>query len=97
METWGSYSSQNNVKIEFHNVAFEIPDLMIEKFIKDFDGLPGRGLRNEVNMLRDSIGSIFNVVMQDPEMLHEQEYLTDFIQAMAMKKAMEKHGIFYDA
>jgi hypothetical protein len=85
------------MKVKFYGAEFDIPDLMIEKFIKDFDGLPGRGLHDEINMLRDSIGSIFDVVAEDPEILHEPEYLSDFIQAMAMKKAMEKHGIFYDA
>ncbi len=85
------------MKIKFYGAEFDIPDLMIDKFIKDFDGLPGRGFRQEVNMLRDSIGNIFDVVAEDPEILHEPEYLSDFIQAMAMKKAMERHGIFYDA
>jgi hypothetical protein len=85
------------MKVQFYSAEFDIPDLMIEKFIKDFDGLPGSGKNDEVRMLRDSIGSIFDVVAEDPEILHEPEYLYDFIQAMAMKKAMEKHGIFYDA
>ena len=85
------------MKVKFYGAEFDIPDLMIDKFIKDFDGLPGRGFRQEVNMLRDSIGNIFDVVAEDPEILHEPEYLVDFIQAMAMKKAMERHGIFYDA
>jgi hypothetical protein len=85
------------MKVKFYGAEFDIPDLMIDKFIKDFDGLSGRGLRQEVNMLRDSIGNIFDVVAEDPEILHEPEYLSDFIQAMAMKKAMERHGIFYDA
>ncbi len=85
------------MKVKFYGAEFDIPDLMIDKFIKDFDGLPGRGFRQEVNMLRDSIGNIFDVVAEDPEILHKPEYLSDFIQAMAMKKAMERHGIFYDA
>lgn len=85
------------MKVKFYNAEFDVPDLMIEKFVKDFDGLPGRGFNDEVNMLRDSIGSIFDVVAEDPEILHEPEYLSDFIKAMAMKKAMERHGIFYDA
>ena len=85
------------MKEKFYGAEFNIPDLMIDKFIKDFDGLPGRGLRHEVNILRNSIGNMFEVIAQDPEILHEPEYLSDFIQAMAMKKAMEKHGIFYDA
>lgn len=85
------------MKVKFYNAEFEIPDLMIEKFVKDFDVLPGSGKHEEVTMLRDSVSHVLDLVAQDPEMLYEPEYLSDFIQAMAMKKAMERHGIFYDA
>lgn len=85
------------MKVKFYSAEFDIPELMIDKFIKDFDTLAGSGKREEIGILRDSIGSIFEVIEQDPEILHEPEYLSDFIQAMAMKKAMETHGIFYDA
>lgn len=88
---------RNNMKVECYGAEFEIPDLLIEKFIKDFDGLPGSGKYQEVSMLRDSVGAVLELVSQDPEMLHEPEYLSDFIQAMAIKKALETHGIFYDA
>ena len=85
------------MKVKFYSAEFDIPELMIDKFIKDFDTLAGSGKREEIGILRDSIGSIFDVISQDPEILREPEYLSDFIQAMAMKKAMETHGIFYDA
>lgn len=85
------------MKLEFYNAEFDVPDLLIDKFIKDFEGLPGSGRNMEVNMLRDTIDSVLELVAQDPEMLEEQEFLSDFIRALAMKKAMEKHGIFYDA
>ena len=54
------------MKEKFYGAEFNIPDLMIDKFIKDLDGLPGRGLRHEVNILRNSIGNIFEVIAQDP-------------------------------
>lgn len=85
------------MKMEFYDAEFDVPDLLIDKFMKDFEGLPGSGRNQEINMLRDSIDSVLDIVVQDPEILHEQEYLSDFIRALAMKKALEKHGIFYDA
>lgn len=85
------------MKVTCYDSEFEIPDLLIEKFIKDFDGLPGSGKHDEINMLRDSIENVVDTIAEDPEMLHEPDYLSDFIQALAMKKALEKHGIFYDA
>jgi hypothetical protein len=85
------------MKVECYDEEYEIPDLLIEKFAKDFEGLPGKGKYQEINLLRDSVTSVFNLVAQDPDMLHEPEYLSDFIQALAIKKALEKHGIYYDA
>jgi hypothetical protein len=85
------------MEIEFYKAKFNVPDLMIQKFVKDFEGLPGSGRNVEVNILRDSIDSVLDLVTHDPEILHEPEYLDDFIRALAMKKAMETHGIFYDA
>ena len=85
------------MKVECYHEEFDIPDLLIEKFIKDFEGLPGKGKNQEVNMLRDSVENVLELIAQDPDMLHEPEYLSDFIQALAIKKALETHGIFYDA
>ena len=85
------------MKVICYNSEFDIPDLLIEKFIKDFDGLPGSGKHEEISMLRDSIENVVETVAEDPDSLYEPDFLSDFIQALAMKKALEKHGIFYDA
>jgi hypothetical protein len=85
------------MKIEFYKAEFDVPDLLIDKFVKDFDGLAGNGRNLEVNMLRDSIDSVLDIVTHDPEILHEEDYHSDFIRALAMKTALERHGIFYDA
>ena len=83
--------------VQYYNSEFDIPDLLINKYIKDFDCLPGNGQYEAVSQLRDSISEVLDVVAEDPEILHEKCYLSDFIQALAMKKALEKHGILYDA
>lgn len=75
----------------------EVPDLLINKYLKDFDGLPGSGQRESVNQLRTSIDDIIDVVSEEPEILHEPEYLSDFIRALAMKQALGELGILYDA
>jgi hypothetical protein len=70
---------------------------LINKYLKDFDGLPGSGQRESVNQLRTSIDDIIDVVSEEPEILHEPEYLSDFIRALAMKQALGELGILYDA
>ena len=75
----------------------EIPDLLIDKYARDFECLSGKGMYMEVNQLRSSIGEIVDIISEEPDLLHEYEYRSDFIKALAMKKAMELHGIYYDA
>ena len=76
---------------------FEIPDVLIEKFLKDFDGLPGSGQRESIMQLRMAIDDILDVVAEEPEILHEPAYLTDFVRALAMQQAMGELGILYDS
>jgi len=83
--------------VECYGSEFEIPDLLIDKFLKDFDSLPGSGYREGICQLRASIDEILDVVSIEPEVLHEKEYLDDFVRALAMKQAMGELGILYDA
>jgi hypothetical protein len=83
--------------VECYGSEFEVPDLLVDKFLKDFETLPGSGYREGVYQIRDSISEILDIVVEDPEILHEPEYLTDFIRALAMRQAMEKLGILLDS
>ena len=83
--------------VECYGEEFEIPDLLIDKFVKDFNSLPGSGFREGICQIRESIGGILDVVTEDPEMLYEPAYLSDFFRALAMRQAMDKLGILYDA
>ena len=85
------------MKVECLGSEFEVPDILIERFLKDFDTLPGSGHREGVCQLRDSINDILDIVAEEPEILHESEYQVDFIRALAMQQAMSKLGILHDA
>lgn len=85
------------MKVECYGVEIEIPDLLIDKFAKDFDSLPGSGARESVQQLRESIDEILDILTEEPDLLEERDYMQDFIQAMAMREAMSKLGILYDA
>lgn len=85
------------MKVQCYDSEFEIPDLLIEKFLKDFDGLPGSGQRENVNQLRNSIDDIIDIVAEEPDLLNEHEYMADFLRALAMQQALKKLGILYDA
>lgn len=83
--------------VQYYDAEFDIPDVLIDKYVKDFDGLPGNGQYESKMQLRDSISDILDIVAEEPELLHNKEYLSDFVSALAMKKALERHGILYDA
>ena len=83
--------------IQYYNTKFDIPDIMIEKFAKDFECLPGSGQYESIRQLRDSVYDILDIVAEEPELIEEKDYMIDFIRALAMKQALAKHGILYDA
>jgi hypothetical protein len=83
--------------IEYFDSKFDIPDILINKYAKDFDGLPGGRHREGVDQIRASIDEVLDLIAEEPELLHETEYLSDFVSALAMKQALSKLGILYDA
>ena len=46
------------MQVKCYGENIEIPDLLINKYVKDFECLPGKGLYEEVNQLRNSISEI---------------------------------------
>lgn len=83
--------------IQYYNSKFDIPDLLIERFAKDFECLPGSGQYESIAQLRNSVYDILDIVAEEPELMEEKEYMVDFIRALAMRQALAKHGILYDA
>jgi hypothetical protein len=83
--------------VQCYGSEFEIPDVLIDKFIKDFEGLPGSGQRENVMQIRNSIDDVLDYVSEEPEMLHEFTIRSDFVKALAMQQAMGELGILYDA
>jgi hypothetical protein len=83
--------------VQCYDTEFEIPDFIIDKFIKDFDSLPGSGNRESVLQLRYSVEEVIEAVAEDPEMLYDKGYVADFVQAIAMREALQYHGILHDA
>jgi hypothetical protein len=83
--------------IQVNDVELEVPDILIDKFVSDFEGLPGGKNYEAVCTIRDLIEQVVDMVYSDPEIIDEPEYQDDFVRAMAMQEALKKHGIYYDA
>ncbi len=85
------------MQVACYGSEFEVPDFLIDKFTKDFEGLPGSGQRESVIQLRMSIDDIFDYIAEEPDMLHEFSIRSDFVKALAIQEAMGKLGILHDA
>jgi hypothetical protein len=83
--------------VRCYDAEFEIPDLLIDKYIKDFDCLPGKSMRECVLDLRESINEVLDYVAEEPEALHEKDILSDFINALAVRQALQTHGLLLDS
>ena len=85
------------MRVACYGSEFDIPDVLIDKYIKDFETLPGSGQRNSVMQLRMTIDDILDYVAEEPDMLHEFEIRADFVKALAMQQAMGELGILHDS
>ena len=85
------------MRVMCYDKEFDIPDLVIDKYIKDFECLPGSGDRESVLQLRSAVDNVLDHIFEDPDLLNETEYLGDFIKAMAIQQALGELGILYDA
>lgn len=83
--------------VTFLDEEFEVPDVLVDSFVKQFETLPGSGQHDSVVMLRDSIETVLDLVCEDPEMLFEDDYRDDFVRALAIRQALTHHGLLYDA
>jgi hypothetical protein len=84
------------MKVTYLGVEADIPDLMVAQYVKEFDGLPG-GDHTAVLELRSFIAEVFSDVAQDPELLYDRGCLDEFVRCLAMRSALETHGLLYDA
>lgn len=85
------------MQVACYGSEFEVPDLLIDKYIKDFDGLPGSGQRESIMELRMAIDDILDYIAEEPEMLEEVDIRADFVKALAMQEAMQELGILLDS
>lgn len=78
-------------------IYVNVPTAMVEKYVKDFELLPGGEHRESVLSLRSSVMTVLFTLWENPEFAEQMEYHNDFVKALAMREALCQLGIFYDA
>lgn len=76
---------------------FEFPLELLNKFYEEFKHLPGSKHREKILDIRDLISDILTDVSLDPSMLDEPDIAGQFVRAIAMREALRKLGVLYDA
>ena len=85
------------MNVECYGSEIDVPDFLIEKYSKDFAGLPGKSMRESVLDLRETVLEVLDYVAEDPESLQDKMVFSDFINALAMKQALSQHGLYLDS
>jgi hypothetical protein len=85
------------MQVEAFGKVMEVPQSMVDMFIKDFETLPGSGQRESVLQLRRTVFEVLDYIAEEPEALDEYEYRHDFIKAIAMHFALQQHGLLLDS
>lgn len=83
--------------IEELDAFFDIPDSMIDKFYHEIMQHKVNNDRVAICASRDSAFLIIETLREDQDKLRDPFYVNNFIKAHAMREAMKKLGVLYDA
>lgn len=83
--------------VEGFGKRYEIPEEMIQEFMVEFKPVTEPGFREDLEELREMTGLVLDTIAIEPELLDFKEYKNDFIRAIAMREALARFGILYDA
>jgi hypothetical protein len=83
--------------IKEFDCVFNVPDEMIKEYEAEFKGYMAQQNRDMICGFRDSTFMIIETLREDPEKLSKQFYVNSFIKAHAMREALKKLGVLYDA
>ena len=82
---------------EFQNQSYEVPDKLIKQHAEYFEVLKDPSMREDLDIMRNSVYQILILVEKKPKVLNKKVYHDDFINAMAIKEALNKLKLLHDA
>lgn len=85
------------VTVEAFGAVFEIPDDMIQGYYEEFKDLKNPSEKLNVIYLRDITGAVLSALSKEPHRMKQDVYVEDFIRAHAMRQALSRHKMLFDA
>lgn len=85
------------VTVEAFGRTFEIPEDMIDNYYHEFKDLKDPSEKLRVMYLRDITGAVLSALEREPERMKKDVYEEDFVRAHAMRQALSRHGMLFDA
>ena len=74
-----------------------IPETMISQLMFELKPVTEPGQRESLEELREMTGIVLQTLRNEPELMDQKEYEDDYIKAIAMREALARFGILYDA
>ena len=85
------------MRFDFLEYAFDIPDEMIEDYKQDFEAFQKPEMRENLNIVRESLYDMMLLVELEPRLLSKSQHVVKFAEALAMKHALFELKLLHDA
>lgn len=74
-----------------------IPENLINQFMLELKPVTEPGERESLEEIREMTGLVLDTIRSEPELMENKEYEDDYIKAIAMREALARFGVLYDA
>ena len=85
------------MRVKAFGKSYEIPERLIDSFMIELHEVTQPGNREDLEHVREITGMVLETIEDDPDLMDNKEYEDDFIKAHAMRQALAKYGILFDA
>lgn len=83
--------------IEDMGMSFDIPEEMIEEYIGDFTDMMYPLSRGDLNSIRNSTMVLIEMLRSNPNLMEKDRFVLDYVKAQAMREALSRTKMLYDA
>lgn len=83
--------------MEYFGRDIDVPDYKIDDYTEKFSVLTEGKMQTEIEVLRESIFNIIELMEMAPDLLEESRYYNEFVNTLAMKEALFNNKVLHNA